>query len=107
MSEFSGRPQYEDRQSEEDEAVVDSGTNLVYRRLAASAGEPTAVDLPPRSFPGKARLQSNVRSSALLKSDVAHESICRKTLSVPKRLLSFRIVVGAAAVRDDLAQIDM
>jgi len=40
MSEFSGRPQYDDPQSEEDEAVADSGTDLAYRRLAASSGEP-------------------------------------------------------------------
>jgi len=39
MAEFSGRPQYDDPQSEEDEAVADSGTKLAYRRLAASSGE--------------------------------------------------------------------
>jgi len=42
MSDLSGRPQYDDRQSEEDEAVADSGTDLANRRLAASSGEPTA-----------------------------------------------------------------
>lgn len=39
MSEFSGRLQYDDRQSEEDEAVADSCTFLAYRRLAASRGK--------------------------------------------------------------------
>jgi len=39
MSAFSGRPQYDDPLSEEDEAVADSGTDLAYRRLAAPSGE--------------------------------------------------------------------
>ncbi len=41
MSEDSGRSKYEDAQGEEDDAIADSGTELAYRRLAASgAGEP-------------------------------------------------------------------
>jgi len=39
MADYSRRPQYDEPLSEEDEAVADSGTELAYRRLAASSGE--------------------------------------------------------------------
>ena len=44
MSEFSRRPHYDDEpQSDEEDAVADSGTELSYRRLQVPAsGEPTA-----------------------------------------------------------------
>ncbi len=45
MSEFSGRPQYDDPQSDEDDAVADSGTEMAYRRLAAASGAPTTTRL--------------------------------------------------------------
>lgn len=53
MAEFSGRPQYDDPQkNEEDEAVAESGTELVYRRLAASSGEAIAMSRFPNQREG-------------------------------------------------------
>lgn len=43
MFKSSGKPQYDDPQSDEDGAVADSGNELTYRRLAVSSGETTGI----------------------------------------------------------------
>lgn len=44
MSDHSGKPHYDDPQSEEDEAIAESGHGLVYRRMAASSGRPKKTE---------------------------------------------------------------
>ena len=76
MSEFSRRPHYDDEpQSDEEDAVADSGTELSYRRLQVPAsGEPTASAVFPDEGEKARRTQG--------RRDVPHRRVCHQQAQI-------------------------